>query len=317
MSLVTRAGRDGAVRSTGVRSAVHRSWQSDHEVLDRLRAVPQRAVGGGRRAQLIAAVEVTQQAADNQQPRPLLDSVGARADRAPEQVSVDSGYPPEENFVSLKRRRIDGHVALDRGEQSARTDPAARRTRERTRKLRASFCYALSLLLVSSSGCVGNVWESESSMRSRWLEHRQEFDRLVMETRKTPGDPVIRKGGRVYYDHVGEGGLRRAPGNPLGERKAVFEKLFSDTGVCEIVPVPGGVLLVVSIIGYLTRTERGYVFADREGTPEGSRVDPCKVLVLSDSCIVMDDHPLGSIGHHDCHLKTLGDGWYLYSCHPM
>ncbi len=86
--------------------------------------------------QLIVAAEVTQQAVDNQQLRPLLDAVRTNTGRTPKRVLADAGYRSEENFVSLKRRRIDGYVALGRGEEPARRDPTKRQTREMARKLR-------------------------------------------------------------------------------------------------------------------------------------------------------------------------------------
>jgi transposase len=88
--------------------------------------------------QLIVAVGVTQQAADNGELLPMLERVESNTGDRPEQVLADAGYRSEENFRALEDQGIDGYVALGRdgGKRSNayREDHVA--TRRMARKLK-------------------------------------------------------------------------------------------------------------------------------------------------------------------------------------
>jgi hypothetical protein len=65
-------------------------------------------------AQLIVAVSVTQQAADNGELQPMLERVECHTGDRPKRVLADAGYRSEENFHVLEDQGIDGYGALGR-----------------------------------------------------------------------------------------------------------------------------------------------------------------------------------------------------------
>jgi transposase len=90
-------------------------------------------------AQLIVAVGVTQQAADNGELQPMIEQVESNTGDRPERVLADAGYRSEENFLALEDQGIEGYVALGRkgGKEASefREDHVA--TRRMARKLKS------------------------------------------------------------------------------------------------------------------------------------------------------------------------------------
>lgn len=70
--------------------------------------------------QLIVGQDVTQQTNDKKQLKPMIEAIEEQAGQKPAAVLADAGYGSEENFKYLRRRHIDGYVAIERqkhGEQ--------------------------------------------------------------------------------------------------------------------------------------------------------------------------------------------------------
>lgn len=65
-------------------------------------------------AQLIVAVQVSNEASDNGRLVPMLDAVQSMVGKQPTRVLADAGYRSEVNLRELERRGIDGYVALGR-----------------------------------------------------------------------------------------------------------------------------------------------------------------------------------------------------------
>jgi hypothetical protein len=58
-----------------------------------------------REAQLIVAADVTQNASDAQEMKPMLDRVRKNTKQTPKRLLADAGYASEDNFKSLAGRR--------------------------------------------------------------------------------------------------------------------------------------------------------------------------------------------------------------------
>jgi len=73
-------------------------------------------------AQVIVAVQVTQQANDKQQVKPLVEEMKSNLDgRLPGQLSADAGYFSEDNITYLEGQKIDPFIATGRQKHSATT----------------------------------------------------------------------------------------------------------------------------------------------------------------------------------------------------
>jgi transposase len=72
-------------------------------------------------AQVIVAAQVTQQANDKQQVKPLIEQVKVNLDgRTPGELSADAGYFSEDNVSYLEGQRIDPYVATGRQKHGAK-----------------------------------------------------------------------------------------------------------------------------------------------------------------------------------------------------
>jgi transposase len=77
-------------------------------------------------AQVIVAVQVTQQANDKQQVRPLVEEMKANLDgRLPAELSADAGYFSEDNINYLEGQKIDPFIATGRQKHGAPAEPMA------------------------------------------------------------------------------------------------------------------------------------------------------------------------------------------------
>jgi hypothetical protein len=66
-------------------------------------------------AQVIVAAQVTQQANDKQQVKPLIDEMKANlGGRTPGELSADTGYFSEANVIYIEDQKIEGYVATGR-----------------------------------------------------------------------------------------------------------------------------------------------------------------------------------------------------------
>ncbi len=65
-------------------------------------------------SQVIVSAQVTQQANDKRQVKPLVEQIKANLDKNPKQLSADSGYYSEENVDYLMEEEIDAYVATGR-----------------------------------------------------------------------------------------------------------------------------------------------------------------------------------------------------------
>ena len=78
-------------------------------------------------SQIIVAANVTQEANDKQQLKPLLETLGKNLDgKKPKRVSADSGYFSEENVKFLNGERIDSYIATGRIKHSSKRQPVPR-----------------------------------------------------------------------------------------------------------------------------------------------------------------------------------------------
>lgn len=86
--------------------------------------------------QIILATGLTNNAADNGQLLPMLETVQNNLGKLPERVLADCGYRSEEGFVALEKKGIEGLIALgregkDQGPIDAKAYPASARMSER------------------------------------------------------------------------------------------------------------------------------------------------------------------------------------------
>ena len=65
-------------------------------------------------SQVIAAADVTQDANDKQQVKPMVEQVKANAGEAPEKLSADSGFYSEANVEYLEGEGVDAYVATEK-----------------------------------------------------------------------------------------------------------------------------------------------------------------------------------------------------------
>lgn len=84
-------------------------------------------------AQVIVAAQVTQQANDKQQVKPLIEQMKVNLEgRRPVELSADAGYFSEDNVSYLEDQKIDSYVATGRQKHGAKPgkslEPAARAT---------------------------------------------------------------------------------------------------------------------------------------------------------------------------------------------
>jgi transposase len=77
-------------------------------------------------AQVIVAAQVTQQANDKQQVKPLVEEMEANlGGRMPTQLSADAGYFSEDNIRYLEGQKIDPYIATGRQKHGAAPEPIA------------------------------------------------------------------------------------------------------------------------------------------------------------------------------------------------
>ena len=75
-------------------------------------------------AQVIVAAQVTQQANDKQQVKPLVEQMKANLDgRTPGELSADAGYFSEDNVGYLEGQQIEPYVATSRQKHGAPGEP--------------------------------------------------------------------------------------------------------------------------------------------------------------------------------------------------
>ena len=84
-------------------------------------------------AQVIVAAQVTQQANDKQQVKPLIEQMKVNLEgRTPVELSADAGYFSEDNVSYLEDQKIDSYVATGRQKHGAKPgkslEPAVRAT---------------------------------------------------------------------------------------------------------------------------------------------------------------------------------------------
>lgn len=89
-----------------------------------------------REAQLIVAADVTQNASDAQEMKPMLDRVRKNTKQTPKRLLADAGYASEDNFKSLHRRGIDGYVSQGRGEKTPNKIPQGKHSLAMYRKVK-------------------------------------------------------------------------------------------------------------------------------------------------------------------------------------
>jgi len=96
------------------------------------------------KAQVIIAADVTQEANDKQQLKPMVKQTRANTGQSPRKISADSGYFSEDNIEHLKEQNIEPYIATGKEKHNSSKGPAPRgripkhlTTRERMqRKLR-------------------------------------------------------------------------------------------------------------------------------------------------------------------------------------
>ncbi|MBU4255492.1 MAG: transposase, partial [Acidobacteria bacterium] len=78
-------------------------------------------------SQIIVATNVTQEANDKQQLKPLVEILTENLDgKKPKRMSADSGYFSEENVKFLNGERIDSYIATGRIKHSSKPQPVPR-----------------------------------------------------------------------------------------------------------------------------------------------------------------------------------------------
>ncbi len=80
------------------------------------------------KSQIIVAADVTQQANDKQQLKPMVEQIRSNTGETPRKISADSGYFSEDNIEHLKEQNIDAYIATGRQKHGA-PKPAAPRGR--------------------------------------------------------------------------------------------------------------------------------------------------------------------------------------------
>jgi hypothetical protein len=76
--------------------------------------------------QLIVGQQVTQEANDKQQMKPMVQVIEEQSGQKPAEVVSDSGYCSEANLKYLEKRKIEGFVAVDRESYRDREKPCPR-----------------------------------------------------------------------------------------------------------------------------------------------------------------------------------------------
>jgi transposase len=76
--------------------------------------------------QLIVGQQVTQEANDKQQMKPLVQVIAEQSGQKPAEVVSDSGYGSEANLKYLEKKKIEGFVAVDRESYRDREKPCPR-----------------------------------------------------------------------------------------------------------------------------------------------------------------------------------------------
>lgn len=71
------------------------------------------------KSQIIIAADVTQQANDKQQLKPMVEQIKSNTGETPRKISADSGYFSEDNIEHLKEQHIDAYIATGRQKHSA------------------------------------------------------------------------------------------------------------------------------------------------------------------------------------------------------
>jgi len=74
-------------------------------------------------SQVIAAADVTQEANDKQQVKPMVEQVKVNAGEAPEKLSADSGFYSEANVKYLEGEGVDAYVATEKMKHGERPSP--------------------------------------------------------------------------------------------------------------------------------------------------------------------------------------------------
>lgn len=77
-------------------------------------------------AQVIVAADVTDEANDKQQVKPMVEQIKENLDELPEELSADTGYFSEVNVGFLEDEKIDGFIATERKKHSEKDPPAPR-----------------------------------------------------------------------------------------------------------------------------------------------------------------------------------------------
>lgn len=85
---------------------------------------------------VLVAADVAQQVADNAHLERMIDAVEKTTGCMPRRVLADAGYRSEANFCALERRKIDGYIALGRGDEPPELDATMPATARMARKLR-------------------------------------------------------------------------------------------------------------------------------------------------------------------------------------
>jgi len=76
--------------------------------------------------QLIVGQQVTQDANDKQQLKPMVEVIEEQSGQKPEEVVSDSGYCSDANLGYLEKKQIEGFVAVDRESYRDREKPCPR-----------------------------------------------------------------------------------------------------------------------------------------------------------------------------------------------
>jgi transposase len=83
-------------------------------------------VASDEHAQIIVGTNVTQEANDKQQVKPVLEDVKERTGQTPQKASLDAGYYSDDNVAYLESEGIDGYIATGRQKHGERISPAPR-----------------------------------------------------------------------------------------------------------------------------------------------------------------------------------------------
>jgi len=77
-------------------------------------------------AQIIVGTNVTQEANDKQQAKPVIEDVKERTGQTPQKASLDAGYYSDDNVAYLESEGIDGYVATGRQKHGEKIPSAPR-----------------------------------------------------------------------------------------------------------------------------------------------------------------------------------------------